>query len=168
VQAGAWKDHLDFPLNDNPKDKKETRFMKTIRKITLLAVCTLATVAFAQQNPPGGSQGGGDDQGRRRGMPSVEDQVKGLTEKLSLTDEQQGKVKTILEDQRGQMQKVMQDESMSREDKMAKARSLRETATGKIREVLTDEQKKKFDDMQKEMQERRQRQQSGGDSNPKS
>jgi periplasmic protein CpxP/Spy len=139
--------------------------MKTIRKISLLAVCALAAVAFAQQNPP--AQGGGEDQGRRRGMPSVEDQVKGLTEKLSLTDDQQAKVKTILEDTRGQMQKVMQDESMSREDKMAKGRSLRETANGKIRDVLTDEQKKKFDDMQKEMQERRQRQQSGGDSNPK-
>ena len=136
--------------------------MKTIRKITLLAVCALATVAFAQQNPP--AQGGGDDQRPRRGMPSVEDQLKGLTERLGLKEDQQAKVKTILEDSRSQMQKVMQDESMSREDKMAKGRSLREAANGKIREVLTDEQKKKFDDMQKEMQERRQR---GTDSNPK-
>ena len=120
--------------------------MKTIKQITLLAVCALATVAFAQQNPP--PQGGGEDQGRRRGMPSVEDQLKNLTEKLSLTDDQQAKVKTILEDTRGQMTKLMQDESMSREDKMAKGRSLRETGNGKIRDVLTDEQKKKFDDMQ--------------------
>jgi len=140
--------------------------MKTIRKIMLLAVCALATAALAQQNPP--PQGGGEDQGRRRGMPSVEDQVKGLTERLGLNDEQQAKVKTILEDTRSQMGKVMQDESMSREDKMAKGRSLREASNTKIREVLTDEQKKKFDDMQKEMQERqRQRQQGGGDSNPK-
>ena len=140
--------------------------MKTIRKIMLLAVCALATAALAQQNPP--PQGGGDDQGRRRGMPSVEDQVKGLTERLGLNDEQQAKVKTILEDTRSQMGKVMQDESMSREDKMAKGRSLREASNAKIREVLNDEQKKKFDDMQKEMQERmRQRQQGGGDSNPK-
>jgi Spy/CpxP family protein refolding chaperone len=138
--------------------------MKTIRKIMLLAVCALATAALAQQNPP--PQGGGDDQGRRRGMSSIEDQVKGLTERLGLNDEQQAKVKTILEDTRSQMGKVMQDESMSREDKMAKGRSLREAANSKIREVLTDEQKKKFDDMQKEMQERR-RPPSGGDSNPK-
>jgi Spy/CpxP family protein refolding chaperone len=149
------------------KTKRRQTFMKTIRKIMLLAVCALATAALAQQNPP--PQGGGDDQGgRRRGMPSVEDQVKGLTERLGLNDEQQAKVKTILEDTRSQMGKVMQDESMSREDKMAKGRSLRETSNTKIREVLTDEQKKKFDDMQKEMQERqRQRQQGGGDSNPK-
>lgn len=141
--------------------------MKTIKKFLLLAVCLLAVGALAQQNPP--AQGGGDDQGRpRRGMPSVDDQVKTLTEKLSLTDDQQGKVKTILEDTRSQMVKVMQDDSMSREDKMAKGRSLREAANGKIRDLLTDDQKKKFDDMQKEMQDRmRQRQQGGGDSNPK-
>jgi Spy/CpxP family protein refolding chaperone len=115
--------------------------------------------ALAQQNSP--AQGGGDQQGRRRGMPSVEDQLKNLTEKLSLTDDQQAKIKPILEDTRGQMQKLMQDDSMSREDKMAKGRTVREAGNAKIRDILNDDQKKKFDDMQKEMQERRQRQQSG-------
>jgi len=42
--------------------KRGDKFMKTIKQITLLAVCALATVAFAQQNPP--PQGGGEDQGR--------------------------------------------------------------------------------------------------------
>jgi protein CpxP len=138
--------------------------MKTIRKITLLAVCALAAVAFAQQNPP--PQGGGD-QGRRRGMPSVDDQLKNLTEKLGLTDDQQAKVKPILEDAHSQMATLMQDESMSREDKMAKGRSLRETTNGKIRDVLTDDQKKKFDEMQKEMQDRMRQRQGGGDAPPK-
>ena len=142
--------------------------MKTIHKLILLAVCMLAAGAFAQQNPP--AQGGGDDQSRpRRAMPSVDDQLKNLTEKLSLTEDQQGKVKTILEDTRSQTTKIFQDDSMSREDKMAKIRTLREAGNGKIREVLTDDQKKKFDDLQKENQEpMRQRQQGGGDgSNPK-
>ena len=142
--------------------------MKMIQKLILLAVCLLAVGAVAQQNPP--AQGGGDDQGRpRRGMGmSVDDQVKNLTEKLALTDDQQSKVKTILEDTRSQMMKLMQDDSMSREDKMAKGRSLREASNGKIRDLLTDDQKKKFDDIQKEAQERmRQRQQGGDSSNPK-
>jgi Spy/CpxP family protein refolding chaperone len=138
------------------------KFMKMIRKITLLAVCALAAAAFAQQNPP--PQGGGENQGPRRGMPSVDDQVKNLTEKLTLTDDQQAKVKAILEDRSSQMQKLMQDDSLSREDKMAKGRSLRDTANGKIRDVLTDDQKKKFDDMQKEMQERMRQRQQGGDA----
>lgn len=141
--------------------------MKTIHKLFLLAVCMLAVGAFAQQNPP--AQGGGDDQGHhRRGMPSVDDQLKNLTEQLSLTDDQQTKAKAILQDTHDQMAKLMQDESMSREDKMTKMRSLHETASGKIRDILTDDQKKKFDDMQKEMQERtRERRQGGDSSNPK-
>lgn len=141
--------------------------MKPIQKLILLFVCMLAVGAFAQQNPP--PQGGGDEQARpRRGMPSVDDQVKNLTEKLSLTDDQQTKVKAILEDTRSQSMKIFQDDSMSREDKMSKIRTLREAGNGKIREVLTDDQKKKFDDLQKENQERmRQRQQGGDSSNPK-
>lgn len=143
--------------------------MKTIHKLFLLAACMLAVGAFAQQNPP--AQGGGDDQGQghhRRGMPSVDDQVKNLTEQLSLTDDQQGKVKAILQDTHDQMMKLMQDDSVSREDKMAKGRNLHEAAVGKIRDVLTDDQKKKFDDMQKEMQERMHQRREGGDSsNPK-
>lgn len=126
--------------------------MKTIRKITLLAVCALAAAAFAQTAPP--AQGASPEgQGHRRGMPSADDQVKNLTEKLSLTDDQQAKAKTIIEDTHSQMQKLMQDDSMSRDDKMAKMRSLHETASGKIREILTADQQKKFDDMQKEMQD---------------
>ena len=145
--------------------------MKTIHKLFLLAVCMLTMSAFAQQNPP--AQQGSDDQGQgqghhRRGMPSVDDQVKHLTEQLSLTDDQQTKVKAIVQDTHDQMAKLMQDESMSREDKMTKMRSLHETASGKVREILTDEQKKKFDDMQKEMQEHmRDRHQGGDSSNPK-
>ncbi|HZD95119.1 MAG TPA: hypothetical protein VE133_12745 [Candidatus Sulfotelmatobacter sp.] len=139
--------------------------MKTLKKFCLLAVCLLAIGAVAQQNPP--AQGGGDNQGGgQRRMPSVEDQVKNMTEKLNLNTDQQAKVKTILEDARSQMMKLMQDDTLSREDKRTKAGGIREAANGKIREALNDDQKKKFDDMQKEMQERRQRQQ-GGDSNPK-
>jgi Spy/CpxP family protein refolding chaperone len=95
---------------------------------------------------------------------SPADQVKELTEKLSLTDDQQGKIKTILEDTRDQMQKIRADDSLSQEDKMAKGRGLRETANGKIRELLTDDQKKKFDQLEQERRDRmRQRQQGGGE-----
>ncbi len=130
--------------------------MKSIKIVLLLAVSLLTVGALAQQTPP--PPGGG------RGPMSVDDQVKGLTDRLGLSDDQQAKIKPILEDTRSQMQKIRQDDSLSQEDKMAKGRSLREATNGKIRDLLTDNQKKKFDDMQKEMQERqRQRQQQGGE-----
>jgi Spy/CpxP family protein refolding chaperone len=141
--------------------------MKTIRKIALLAICALATAALAQQNPPPPQGGQGEGQGRRRGMPSVDEQVKGLTERYSLTDDQQAKAKTILEDAHSQMMKVMQDDSVSREDKMAKGRTLHEAAAASIREILNDDQKKKFDATQKEMQDHMRQRQEGGDGPPK-
>jgi len=61
----------------------------------------------------------------------------------------------------------MQDQSMSREEKMPKMREIHESAAAKIRALLNDDQKKKFDDMEKERQERwqhRKDQQPQGDS----
>jgi len=94
---------------------------------------------------------------------NVADQVKDFTEKLTLTEDQQAKVKTILEDTRDQMQKLRSDESMSQEDKMAKGRALREASSGKIRELLTDDQKKKFDQMEQERRDRMKQRQGGGE-----
>jgi Spy/CpxP family protein refolding chaperone len=134
----------------------------------LLAACALAVAAFAQQSAPPPQGGPGDGSGHRRGMPSVDDQLKNMTQTLNLTDDQQAKIKPILEDAHSQMQKIMQDDStLSREDRMSKMRSLHETASSKVRDVLTDEQKKKFDDMQKEMQDHMRQRRDGGDAPPK-
>ena len=47
-------------------------------------------------------------------------QTKMLSEKLSLTEDQQSRVKSILSDRHKQMQSLMQDQSLSREDKHTK------------------------------------------------
>jgi len=136
--------------------------MKSIKMILLLAVSMLTLGACAQQNPPPpGPPGGG------RGPMSVDDQVKGLTDRLNLTADQQAKIKPILEDNRSQMMKLRQYDSISQEDKRAKGRGIREATNGKIRDLLTDDQKKQFDDMQKEMMERQRQQQQGGGAPPK-
>ena len=134
-----------------------------MRIVFLLAAWLLGTVAFAQQNQP---PGGGDQPGPRRGMPSVDDQLKNLTERLNLTDDQQTKIKPILEDQHAQMQALMKDDSLSQEDKRSKGRAIRESTTGKIRDVLTDDQKKKYDAMEQEMRDRMRQRQQGGDNPP--
>jgi Spy/CpxP family protein refolding chaperone len=98
---------------------------------------------------------------------NVEDQVKQLTERLNLTDDQQGKVKAILEDGRTQMQKLRGDDSMSQEDKMSKMRGIHDATTAKIRDILTDDQKKKFDELEQERRERMKQRQQGGGEPPK-
>jgi len=90
-----------------------------------------------------------------RQPPSVDEQVKRLSDRLNLTSDQQSKIKPILEDQRTQMEALRNDSSLSREDRMAKMRSIRESTTSKIKDNLNDDQKKQYDAMQEEMRERR-------------
>lgn len=86
---------------------------------------------------------------------SIDDQVKSLTEQLSLTPGQQAKVKTALEDQHTQAMTIIQDNAMAREDKIQKIHALRESTIAKVRTALTsDDQKKKFDQMVQAQDER--------------
>jgi hypothetical protein len=86
-----------------------------------------------------------------RQPPTVDEQVKHLTDKLNLTADQQSKIKPILEDQRQQMETVRNDSSLSREDRMTKMRTIRESAASKIKDNLNDDQKKQYDAMRQEM-----------------
>jgi Spy/CpxP family protein refolding chaperone len=78
-------------------------------------------------------------------LPDVGNQLKVLTEKLDLTADQQPKVKTILQELHDATQKIMRDETISRDQLLEKTRPLRMSANDKLREILSDEQKKKLD-----------------------
>jgi len=137
--------------------------MNKLRNGAFLFLFLCGLGAFALQSPQGGPPPQGGQGPGGRGPMSPADQVKDLTEKLSLTEDQQGKIKTIMEDTRDQMQKLRADDSMSQEDKMAKGRALREASNGKIRDLLTDEQKKKFDQLEQERRDRMRQRQGGGE-----
>jgi hypothetical protein len=79
--------------------------------------------------------------------PSIDEQVAVLTQELNLSSDQQGKVKTILTDQRQQAMGVVGDQNLSRADKMEKIRAIRESSISKVRNSLNDDQKKKLDQM---------------------
>jgi len=79
--------------------------------------------------------------------PSIDDQVQSLAQQLNLSADQQAKVKTALEDQHTQAMNVVQDSSMSRDDKIQKIHTIREGTITKVRGALNDDQKKKFDVM---------------------
>lgn len=130
------------------------------RRNSLFAIATLALglcvalgTAFAQdaqeQSNPGSAPAKGEHMGHRQ-MPSVDDQLKHMTKKLSLSDEQQAKLKPILEAQRTQMGQIRGDSSLSREDRFGKMKALRETTDNQIKGVLNEDQQKKFDKMRAE------------------
>jgi hypothetical protein len=115
----------------------------------------------AQQQPGAQSQGA-----PMASHPSIDDQVKSLSDQLNLTADQQAKVKSALEDQHTQAMTIVQDNSLAREDKIQKIHGLRETTISKVRTALNDDQKKKFDQMIQEM-DQRQQQQQGASQPPK-
>lgn len=95
-------------------------------------------------------------------MMNPDNQLEHLTKTLNLSSDQQTQIKPILENQQSQMMQLHQDTSLSRDDKMAKAKSLHDDTTSKIEAVLNDQQKQKYEAMQQKMQERMQQRMQGG------
>jgi Spy/CpxP family protein refolding chaperone len=112
------------------------------------AILIFALNVPAQQTAtaPGSTDKSGQGQpGMQDDVPSADDQLKILTIKLDLTDDQQAKIKPILQNLRDATVKISQDQSLSREDRLAMVRPIRYKAHDQIREILNDEQKKKLE-----------------------
>lgn len=152
--------------------------MKKMRTMIFLCIALFAISAFAmqsqQQSPsqqpsapgaqPSTSQPAQSDHPQ---MPSIDEQVQKLSDRINLSNDQQAKVKTILEDQHTQAVGLMKDDSLSQDDKRQKIMSLRQATVSKIKDTLNDDQKKKFDTYLQEMQAQREKQNAGGGSPPK-
>ena len=131
------------------------------RMITLLAMLLALTwsigmYAQEQGEQQGGQPGqmGGQRMGGPRGPMSPDAQLARLTKELNLTQEQQDKIKPILEDQQKQMEALRNDSSVQGPDRRSKMMDIRKDHTDQIRNVLTSDQQTKFDEMQKRMMER--------------
>jgi protein CpxP len=137
---------------------------KTLCTIALTGLLGLGMTAFAQDQsttPP-------PMHGPHGQMMNPDKQLEHLTKTLSLTSDQQTQIKPILENQQQQMMQLHEDQSLSRDDKMAKAKSLHADTTSKIEAVLTPDQKQKYEVMQQQMQERMQQRMQGGAGTPPS
>jgi Spy/CpxP family protein refolding chaperone len=117
----------------------------------LLAIGTMLLVALtapAQQTatrPDGTAKEERAQRGAQDGVPTVESQLKVLTEKLDLTGDQQARIKPILQELHDATLKLVRDKSLSHEERLAKVRPQRYKADKQIREFLSDDQKKKLD-----------------------
>jgi Spy/CpxP family protein refolding chaperone len=113
--------------------------MKRIPLVVMRSISMLATGALAQQ--PAATPGSG----AQDSLPSVEEQLRVLNEKLDLTAGQQAKIKPILQHLHDITENVIEDHTLSHEERLAKVRPQRLMADKKMREILSDEQKKKLD-----------------------
>jgi Spy/CpxP family protein refolding chaperone len=103
--------------------------------------------------PPDQSQAGTPPQGRGMRMDPNR-QLERLTQQLSLTSDQQEKIKPVLLERQQKMQALMQNQSLSEEDRRAQMRTIMEGSNNSIKANLTDDQKQKFDAMQQQRMRR--------------
>jgi Spy/CpxP family protein refolding chaperone len=117
--------------------------MKRVPIVAMISISMIAIGALAQQ--PAATPGSR----AQDSLPSVEEQLKVLNEKLDLTAGQRAKIRPILQNLHDTTETVMQEHSLSREERLARVRPQREMADRKMREILSDEQKKKLDQYEK-------------------
>ena len=139
------------------------RGFASLTMATALAVAIMGGIftirANAQEAPSQGAQTetapqNGSGHWHHHKRPSVDKQVKHLTKALKLSDEQQAKVRSSLEDQHKQMEQIRSDSSLSRNDRISKMKGIRDSTNAQIKAVLNDDQQKKFDEMQQKHQKR--------------
>lgn len=84
-------------------------------------------------------------------MPSVDDHLHMLAQKLDLSEEQQNKARPIIAEMQEEMQKAADDKNLTHDETMAKTHAAFMKADKQFREFLTEEQKTKLDAMEAEM-----------------
>ena len=112
-----------------------------MNKLSLIAAMALgglvacSTVATAQDAP------------KKKGRPTVEQQMERLNTELTLTAEQKPKVEAVLKETNKKMQEIFNDSSTDRSQMREKMQPIREEQTKKMKAILTEEQFKKYQEM---------------------
>jgi Spy/CpxP family protein refolding chaperone len=123
-----------------------------MNRFRLLAIGTLLLFALATtaQQATTNASTKGPSAGEHAGVPTAEGQLTFLATRLDLTTDQQQKIKPILQELHDATVKLVQDQSISREERLSKIRDSRYAADNKIRTLLNDEQRKKLDQVEQE------------------
>lgn len=101
-------------------------------------------------------------QGRRSDPERARAQMERMAEHLGLTDAQKAQLKQIHRAQRDAMEKLQDDESLTRKQFREQMAALRKSFQEQRRAVLTPEQQAKADEMHAKMKERRQHRRDRG------
>jgi Spy/CpxP family protein refolding chaperone len=112
-----------------------------------------APASHAVQTAPAAQEHGAMG-GSMMGPMTPENRLKMLTEKLNLTEDQQAKVKPILEDQSKQMKAIHDDASLAPADRQAKMKEIHESSIERMNAILTPDQQAKWKQMRQEMMDK--------------
>lgn len=120
-----------------------------MKKQLIAAIVLGALVAFSPVTQAQEKKGRG---------PSVEEQIKQLTELLALTAEQKPKIEALVKEQGEKMRAIFADSNTPQEDRRKKMGEMRTEFTGKIKAVLNKEQGEKYDKFVAEQAAKRKKQ----------
>ncbi len=147
------------------------------RRIYCVALSSVFSLGLAfaapqdQQAPPPDQQApqdqGAPPQGRGRGGMQMDpgQQLKMLSSRLKLSDDQIAQIKPILADHAGQIQALRADTSVGPRDKMPKMRAIQMDADAKISAILTPDQRARYEQMKqqrRQVMQQRMNQNGGG------
>ena len=131
-------------------------------KLTHLALGALLAIgtgcaALAQDNPPPPpDQGQAGPPPGGRGMRFDPDRALAhLTQELNLTPDQQTQIKPILVDRQQKLHALMQDQSLSQDDRRSQSKSVMSDCKNRIEAVLNADQKQKFEAMQQQKRDKK-------------
>jgi Spy/CpxP family protein refolding chaperone len=132
VATGAWR--------------RVTREFCRMKKVLLCALLGIAIVgcgsALNAQMPPG------PNGGHRPGKPMTTDErLQRLTQALNLTDDQQQKIRPILENETQQLDALHQNTALTGQDRRDKMLSIRDVTTSQIKPMLNPDQQNKYEEM---------------------
>ena len=122
--------------------------MNRFRLLAVATVLMVAMAAFAQQPATSAQQ-----QTATAASP-VDRHMQMLSERLSLTTEQQDRIRPILQRMFDGRQKLMADTSLSDEQRHEQMKALHDKADKQARQYLNDDQKKKLDELEAEHQQK--------------
>jgi protein CpxP len=105
----------------------------------IVLICLVTTRAVAQMPVEGPPMASGPQ------MPTAQEELKELTKKLKLTDEQKTRVEVVLVEKHRQMDAAMKDESLSIEERIRDVKATIRNSNASLRVLLTEEQQTQFD-----------------------
>jgi Spy/CpxP family protein refolding chaperone len=114
----------------------------SFKLLSLLVAGLFACSALAQVTDPNKPVGSKVDKADKK--------LDKMTKKLELTTDQQNKIRPILQDEENQIQAVMKNNILSREQKKEQIKAVSQSTKEKIDPLLTPDQREDFDKMKKE------------------
>lgn len=122
--------------------------MNRIRLLGITTIFLVALTAIAQPTARLVATTASDRPASQASIPNADEHLKMLSERLDLTRDQQNELRPIIQKMLDERHRLMDDQSLSSEQRQEKLQASHHTAIREARRFLNEGQKKKLDELQ--------------------